>query len=171
MCCPDLLDESRLETICAHARQTFPNECCGMILRSGVRPCENAQDRLHALDPMAFPRRPRHAFAFEARDAIFLAESFDGHNPVLAIYHSHSNGGASFSKADHAAILWNGQIAYPELLHLVIDCRSDGVHGVRLFGVREGVVGVREGVVRFCGTGVSPVEPQAGRLCHKLIER
>jgi len=136
----DLLDESRLGTIYAHARATYPSECCGMILRSGVRACENAQDRLHALDPTAFPQRGRRAFAFEAPDAIFLAESFDGDDPVLAIYHSHTHGGAIFSRADRAAILWRGQVAYPDLLHLVIDCRPDGVHGARLFGVRKGVV-------------------------------
>ena len=136
----DLLDESRLEAIYAHARQTHPDECCGMILRSDVRPCENAQDRLHALDPAAFPRRADRAFAFEARDAAFLAESLHTDDPVLAIYHSHTSGGADFSKADHDAILWNGQVAYPKLLHLVIDCGPDGVRGARLYSVRDGAV-------------------------------
>lgn len=134
----DLLDESELEAICIHARERFPDECCGMILRSGVKTCGNAQDRLHALDPLAFPQRAQRAFAFEARDALFLAESMDSEDPVLAIYHSHTNGRPGFSKRDRAALLWNGRVAYPELRHWVIDCRADGVHGVCLFGVRGG---------------------------------
>ncbi len=136
----DLLCPLQLKTICAHATAAYPNECCGMILRSGVRPCENEQNRRHALDPAAFPQRADRAFAFDARDAIFLAESQETDDPVLAIYHSHTNGNASFSRTDHAAILWNGEVSYPKLLHLVIECGPDGVRDTRLYCVRDGIV-------------------------------
>ena len=46
--------------ISRHAREAFPDECCGVILSTGdsdrVHALENIQNQLHALDPQTYPR-------------------------------------------------------------------------------------------------------------------
>lgn len=128
-----LLDESVLLQAFHHARLTYPEECCGMILASGLRPCRNAQNDLHNSDPAAFPRTATDAFCFDVPDQIFLAESMDFSDPVRAIYHSHPDGGINFSKLDRSSLLLNGQPTYPELLYLIIDCRPDYIRGAGLY--------------------------------------
>ncbi|MFQ5430235.1 MAG: Mov34/MPN/PAD-1 family protein [Phycisphaerae bacterium] len=128
-----LLRDGRLREVYAHARDAYPAECCGMILRSGVRYCENAQAALQRLEPERHEKAAARAFQFDAADAIFLAESFDSDDPALVVYHSHTTGAAVFSRADRSGALLLGKPTYPNLCHLVIDCRSDRVAGARLF--------------------------------------
>lgn len=128
-----LLNETTLRGMYQHARETYPNECCGVLHRSGVRRCRNVQDELHAHDPVAFPRTARQAFSFAAADVLLMAESFDTADPVVAVYHSHVDCGAYFSKADETGALWNGEPVYPGLFHLVIDCRRCEIGGAKLF--------------------------------------
>ncbi len=135
---PFLFEESVLLRAFGHARLTYPEECCGMILASGVRPCRNAQNDLHGSDPAAFPRTATDAFCFDVPDQIFLAESMESPDPVRAIYHSHPDGGISFSKLDRSSLLLDGQPAYPELLYLIIDCRSDYIRGAGLYSFVRG---------------------------------
>ena len=46
-----------------HARETFPQECCGAIMRvkgrEEVRRITNIQNAMHAKDPHTYPRMPR----------------------------------------------------------------------------------------------------------------
>ena len=48
-----------LNDICDHAKEQFPDECCGIILHTDtqefVRPCRNIQNDLHKDDPDAYP--------------------------------------------------------------------------------------------------------------------
>jgi adenylyltransferase/sulfurtransferase len=121
-----------------HARRAYPDECCGMILRTGLRECTNIQDALHHQNPMAHPRTARKAFSFTADDSIFLAQSQRTDDPVLAVYHSHPNETANFSRADRDAALCDGKPVYPSLLHLVIACAADRIDESRLFGLVDG---------------------------------
>ena len=53
--------------ISRHAREAFPDECCGVILSTGdsdrVHALENIQNQLHALDPQTYPRTAASAYA------------------------------------------------------------------------------------------------------------
>jgi proteasome lid subunit RPN8/RPN11 len=58
-----------LADIYNHARDTYPEECCGFLLGpqesdnvDAVRRCVNEQNRYHALDPERFPRTAREAY-------------------------------------------------------------------------------------------------------------
>ena len=55
-----LLSEGAVEEIAQHAQETFPEECCGVILTDGtvdrVHRLKNIQNQLHALDPQTYPR-------------------------------------------------------------------------------------------------------------------
>lgn len=58
------LSRKILAEIYAHARETYPEECCGFLIGprgsaviDEVRRCVNEQNRYHALDPERFPAR------------------------------------------------------------------------------------------------------------------
>ena len=83
----------------AHARQTYPNECCGAMLGSidgagkTVRvalPLENAFDGVQAA---RYELRPQDLLG---ADKIARARQMD----LIGIYHSHPDCGAHFSKTD-----------------------------------------------------------------------
>ncbi|MCH7913022.1 MAG: Mov34/MPN/PAD-1 family protein, partial [Deltaproteobacteria bacterium] len=66
------LTDQALEEISRHARETFPEECCGMIFYNGrtdeVRLCVNIQNKLHALDPETYPRNATIAYAMDFKE-------------------------------------------------------------------------------------------------------
>ena len=81
------------ETIIVHAREEFPNECCGLIAGSGdlatrVLPTTNAEGT-----PFMYVMDPREQM--ELMDAIE-----DAGEDLVAIYHSHTRSAAYPSKTD-----------------------------------------------------------------------
>ena len=133
-----------LDAIYAHARETYPEECCGFLIApqespeiDEVRPCVNEQNRYHALDPERFPRTAREAYYLGGKDLRFLLESVSGERPVRIIYHSHPDVGAYFSAEDTRAALGRepgdgAEPLYP-VDHIVIDAQKDHVAEARLF--------------------------------------
>lgn len=128
-----------LDEVYAHARATYPEECCGFLIgdrgAGGVdeaRRCENRQNALHAEDPTTFTRDARTAYNIGAKDLFFLEKSQRGPRPVRIVYHSHVEVGAYFSAEDRTAALSEGEPLYP-VDYLVADARKDGCKGARLF--------------------------------------
>jgi proteasome lid subunit RPN8/RPN11 len=133
-----------LAAMYAHARGTYPEECCGFLIGSRhdatidqVRRCVNEQNRYHALDPERFPRTAREAYNLGGKDLRFLLESITSSRPVKIIYHSHPDVGAYFSDEDTRAALGRepddtAEPLYP-VDHIVIDAQSDHIAGAKLF--------------------------------------
>jgi proteasome lid subunit RPN8/RPN11 len=133
-----------LAEIYAHARETYPEECCGFLIGSRdsavideVRRCVNEQNRYHALDPERFPRTARIAYYLGGRDLRVLMESIGAPRPVKLIYHSHIDVGAYFSAEDIRAALGRepddtAEPQYP-VDHLVIDAQAERVAGAKMF--------------------------------------
>lgn len=133
------LSPQALETIYAHARRDYPNECCGIVygprdqpIADNATPCQNIQDRLHAEDPQRFTRDARTAYNLEARDIFTLQKSLRGPAPAKIVYHSHVEVGAYFSETDQAAAQFDGEPAYP-VEYVVVDIRADGPRGAKQF--------------------------------------
>jgi proteasome lid subunit RPN8/RPN11 len=133
-----------LDAIYAHARETYPEECCGFLIApqgsatiDEVRRCVNEQNRYHALDPERFPRTAREAYYLGGKDLRFLLDSVSGERPVKIIYHSHPDVGAYFSAEDTRAALGREPDDSTEPLypvdHIVIDAQSDHIAEARLF--------------------------------------
>ena len=63
------LSETAWEEIAQHAQETFPEECCGVVLTDGavdrVHRLKNIQNQLHALDPQTYPRTAAIAYAMD----------------------------------------------------------------------------------------------------------
>jgi len=133
-----------LTEIYAHARGTYPEECCGFLIGprnsatiDEVRRCVNEQNRYHALDPERFPRTARAAYYLGGKDLRFLLESVSSPRPVKIIYHSHPDVGAYFSAEDTRAALGRepddtAEPQYP-VDHIVIDAQADHIAEARLF--------------------------------------
>ena len=116
-----------------HARACYPGECCGLLFATGdhaVRwvPMDNMADRLHALDPVEYPRTSRDAFMMnEAKVARQVREAEAAGEQWLAIVHSHIDCGAYFSAEDKRVAAPAGIPVYPNLLQIVIDCQPAGL--------------------------------------------
>ena len=124
---PELLDQ-----IYSLARQCYPEECCGLILKQGIKACKNIQNQLYQSDPLNYPRSAKEGFAFSPEDSLFLSQNICSKNPVKAIYHSHPDVGAYFSDEDKKNALFDGEPIYP-IDHLVIDVQKNRIVCSKLF--------------------------------------
>ncbi|MGF1466037.1 MAG: Mov34/MPN/PAD-1 family protein [Sandaracinaceae bacterium] len=106
----------------AHARATYPTECCGFLLGPAVPPDlvdegrreVNEADRYHRLDPERFPRTGRTYFKInELRAARTFDRQAAEDRPVKVIYHSHCDAGAYFSEEDASTFSQAGVLTWP----------------------------------------------------------
>ncbi len=114
-----------LDELVRHLSAALPDEGCAVLLGrgDGVRlvPMENAQARHHARDPEAFPRTARIAFSLDPRAWLALLREADRTGErILAIAHSHPDGGSGFSAEDRRWAAPDGRPLLPGVAHLVI---------------------------------------------------
>ncbi len=119
------LTDNAWAEISRHARDTFPEECCGMILSKGqadvVHRCTNIQNKLHALDPQTYPRDATIAYAMDFKELEMLTQQADREGATLkAFYHSHPNHRAYFSEEDKGFASPFGEPTYPQSAQVVI---------------------------------------------------
>ena len=123
---PLRIEGRALEEILAHARETDPDECVGVVVartgRDEVWRMRNVQNELHARDPQTHPRTARTAYALGREDT----ERLDAASPKV-IYHSHTKNGAYFSGEDRARAMFMDEPTYPDVAYLVVsDARVPG---------------------------------------------
>jgi proteasome lid subunit RPN8/RPN11 len=125
-----------------HAIETFPEECCGVILSDGavdrVRRCVNRQNELHALDSETYPRDASTAYAMDPRELERIVE--EGEKRGLAIkgfYHSHPNHAAYFSAEDKVFASPFGEPLYPDAVQVVISVFDRVARDLRAFAWAE----------------------------------
>jgi proteasome lid subunit RPN8/RPN11 len=119
------LSERAVEEIAQHARDTFPEECCGVILTNGtvdrVHRLKNIQNQLHALDPQTYPRTAAIAYAMDYKELELVLDDAKRKGARLkAFYHSHPNHDAYFSAEDKAFASPFGEPAFPGTAQLVV---------------------------------------------------
>jgi [CysO sulfur-carrier protein]-S-L-cysteine hydrolase len=145
------ITREHLLAIYRQARAEFPKECCGYLLGRApdaeLVPCENRQDKLHALDPEAHPRTGENGYNIGGKQLLTLVRSFESERPASIIYHSHPKVGAYFSAEDTRAALAAG---YP-VDYLVVDVQEDTIVEAKLF--RQDGEGYVE-IARFDGAAV-----------------
>ena len=99
---PPAVPDPVLAELLRHLAAALPDEGCAVLVgrddRVRVVPMENAQAAQHARDPEAFPRTARTAFSLDPRAWLaVLREADRAGERVLAIAHSHPEGGSGFS--------------------------------------------------------------------------
>lgn len=113
------------EEISRHAIETFPEECCGVILADGgvdqVRRLKNVQNQLHALDPETYPRDATIAYAMDIKELeSVIQEAESAKASIKAFYHSHPDHEAYFSEEDKTFATPFGEPTFPESAQIVI---------------------------------------------------
>jgi len=116
-----------LREVARHARECFPEECCGYLTGDAIVRCTNAQ--ASGLHPTTPDRGPETGFVIAGAELFAFARSFDGPSPARIVYHSHTNGRAYFSEVDRDLVRLAG---YP-VQHLVVGVTADAVAEAALF--------------------------------------
>jgi proteasome lid subunit RPN8/RPN11 len=86
-------------TMVAHARRTYPNECCGAMLGS----IQDGNKRVQAAMPLENAFGGAQAARYELRPEDLLAAdkaARERQMDLIGIYHSHPDCGAYFSETD-----------------------------------------------------------------------
>jgi proteasome lid subunit RPN8/RPN11 len=121
------------------AERDYPRETCGLVFGDDasleVVAMENIQDRLHAEDPAAHPRDARTAYQFDSLsfDRVLKEREQQG-RPLRAIYHSHPEHDAYFSRKDRedaAPPDWGP--LFPDAVYIVFSVRGRRVVDVKGF--------------------------------------
>jgi len=128
--------QSTLEALQSHARETYPEECCGFVLADGeneeVRRITNVQNRMHGLDPVTFPRDARTAYFMDPRELLAVQQEVDrGEREIRAVYHSHPNHDAYFSPEDKKQALFDDEPTYPGAVYLVLSIYERQVRAMK----------------------------------------
>ena len=83
----------------SHARETYPNECCGAMLGAidgagkTVRVALPLENAFHGVQAARYELRPQDLLAADHA-------AHERHMELIGIYHSHPDCGAYFSKTD-----------------------------------------------------------------------
>ena len=130
---------SILNEVYAHALETLPEECCGLIVGACEDPhrevfrCRNDMTLQHQRDARAFPRDGKQGFYMNETDYLHAAQqaSARGHG-VTVVYHSHVDCGAYFSAMDQD-FATRPLYPCPEADHLVVGIAGGHVKEQGLF--------------------------------------
>jgi adenylyltransferase/sulfurtransferase len=133
MIAPEVLRE-----IAAHARSTYPAECCGLLLqdRAGgiaFRPIANIAGLPEARATSG--RTGRDGYVMEPRALLSALEEIETKGGRLwAIVHSHPDVGAYFSREDKDMALGGGaEPLWPGVRYLVVSVRKGRVDSACLY--------------------------------------
>jgi proteasome lid subunit RPN8/RPN11 len=127
-----LLDRVFDEARAAYGRD---EESCGFLVGpassplaiTSVVPMENRANKLHKLDPVAFPRTGRMYFDIDPLKFARAIEQGEARGePVKVLYHSHLDVGAYFSDTDAMAAKMGGDAPAYDLAYLVVSVRAGG---------------------------------------------
>jgi proteasome lid subunit RPN8/RPN11 len=124
--------------ISRHAEETFPEECCGVILSNGisdeVQPLRNIQNQLHAVDPQTYPRNATIAYAMDPQELNKIIREGEFHGAkLIAFYHSHPSHEAYFSTEDKAFASPFGEPTFPNTAQIVISIYGGAVKRIAAF--------------------------------------
>lgn len=134
------LPESVLQSITLQAEKIYPEECCGLVLRSRdgryrVVPVRNVQNEMNRLSAAEYPRNARQAYWMDPLTLLHTHKEMQKTGESLAvIYHSHPDSDAFFSKEDRRIALDDrGEPVYADASYLVISVLSGQPANWKLF--------------------------------------
>jgi len=132
------LNKNIIDILYKHALKEYPDECCGIITGTAedqvLHLCRNIQNRLHAEDPIRYPRNAHTAYTIDRGefDAIIASARQHG-NDVIALYHSHCDHESYFSEEDVAAQTVFGEPEFPDAFHVVVSVMNGSIHDIKCF--------------------------------------
>ena len=136
------ISQATFAALQAHACETYPDECCGMIIerngREEVVRVTNMQNELHEKDPAQYPRTAATAYTMGVESAAILIGAERGELRLRAFYHSHPEHDAYFSAEDRKQAFggWD-EPNYPGAVQLVMSVRARQVRATKAFAWDE----------------------------------
>lgn len=128
-----------LNELCAHALETQPEECCGLVTGSETEPflsvyrCRNEMTVKHKADPQNYPRDGREAFLMNDLDLQKSQQDAESRGQrVMAIYHSHVGAGAYLSEMDQE-FADHELFPFPDAAQIVVAVWAERVSRVGIF--------------------------------------
>jgi proteasome lid subunit RPN8/RPN11 len=125
------------DSMAARAEADYPEETCGLLFGPDkaleVVPMRNLQNELHRMDPATYPRDARTAYHLDGAEFERLRAGKESIGlPLRAIFHSHPDKDAYFSKKDREDASppgWGPVL--PEITYIVFSVRQRKVAGVK----------------------------------------
>lgn len=137
-----LLTQETWNEISRHSQETFPQECCGIIVSNGehdhVLRLKNMQNARHAKDPDVFPRDATIAYSMdemELESRIVEAQKIGFR--LKAFYHSHPKHEAYFSAEDRDGATPFGEPTYPDAAQIVVSVFDKAIKDIKAFAWSE----------------------------------
>lgn len=125
-----ILSQSLADQLVAHAREEFPNECCGLVAGNG----QVATRVLRAQNTEASP----FMYVMDPREQMRLIDDIDdAGEEMIAIYHSHTRSAAYPSRTDVELAF------YKDPLYVIVSLRDEEpvIRAFKLF--RDGAEGAQ----------------------------
>ncbi|HKY08695.1 MAG TPA: Mov34/MPN/PAD-1 family protein, partial [Candidatus Binatia bacterium] len=99
-----------------------------------VRRVENIQNKLHALDPVTYPRTAAIAYAMDPRELQSVLDDAEKAGTRLkAFYHSHPDHEAYFSAEDKAFATPFGEPTFPDAAQIVVSIFDHAIKDIKAF--------------------------------------
>jgi proteasome lid subunit RPN8/RPN11 len=115
-----------LNEIASHARESLPEECCGLVSGSDgtryrqVHRCRNDMTRMHQNDRVRYPRDGRQAFHMIEHEWLAAVKEAELRGEgITAVYHSHPVGRVYFSELDQKYAAQE-LFPFPDADHIVV---------------------------------------------------
>jgi len=118
------ISQKLVDEMVAHAREDFPNECCGMVGGKGGVATKVVRVANSAASPLRYEMDPQGQF-----DALKEIEA-DGE--LLAIYHSHTKSAAYPSQTDV-----NQAVAWPEQTYVIVSLADEQAPDVKAYLLKD----------------------------------
>jgi len=139
---PLFLSRAAWDEISSHAQETFPEECCGVIVSNGatdqVHRLKNIQNQLHQLDSQTYPRTAEIAYAMDYKELEAVIDGAERSGGKLKyFYHSHPNHDSYFSAEDKAFASPFGEPTFPGTAQIVVSLYDRVVKEFRAFAWSE----------------------------------
>jgi len=133
-----MIPDDTLREIARHARETYPAECCGLLLAdaSGALRFQAIANVAGSAEGAATSSRTREdGYVMDPKALLDALEAADRSGGRLwGIVHSHPDVGAYFSSEDKSMALAGGEEPlWPDVRYLVVSVRGGRVDGARLY--------------------------------------
>jgi proteasome lid subunit RPN8/RPN11 len=130
---PDVV--ARIVALCESRPE---RESCGLVLALGearqVVEIPNVADRYHAANPALHPRTARDGYVMDPGALLRVHRALDADDGrIVAVWHSHVEGGAELSVQDRSDALIDGVPVLPGAEYVVVGLRAGRAREIRAY--------------------------------------
>lgn len=122
-----VLPAERRDEIHAHARETYPHECCGFMI--GTKGTPRVVSRVHRLVNQRTDRA-QDRYEIDPLDWIRVDKTLQGEEQVIGIYHSHPDHPSRPSEFDR-------EHAHPYMSYLIVAVHGGAIESARSWELDE----------------------------------